>query len=59
MGTWNWTLPAPTIPHAKSRQPVRSNFQGLGRPAIGRGITSLGIAAKQRNALFQLIKMGL
>jgi hypothetical protein len=24
-----------------------------------RGITSLGIAAKQRNALFQFIKMGL
>jgi hypothetical protein len=34
-------------------------FSGFRTARDRRGITSLGIAAKQRNALFQFIKMGL
>jgi hypothetical protein len=34
-------------------------FSGFRTARHRRGITSLGIAAKQRNALFQFIKMGL
>jgi hypothetical protein len=37
----------------------RVKFSGFRTVRHRRGITSLGIAAKQRNALFQFIKMGL
>jgi hypothetical protein len=42
---------------AKSRQPVRSNFQGFRTARHRRGIASLGIAANQRNTYFSKYSM--